>query len=124
MPPELAAAVPAARAAWIALRVLAAVVTIPLAEELAFRGFLLRRLNSSNFEAVSLRAVTWGSLLGSSFAFGLLHGERWLAATAAGLLYGLSARRGARLTDAVIAHATTNALLCVYVLAFQKWNFW
>jgi exosortase E/protease (VPEID-CTERM system) len=124
MPAALASASPGARTAWITLRVLAAVITVPLAEELAFRGFLLRRFISAHFETVSLQTFTLVSLLASSIIFGLLHGERWLAGAAAGVAYGLAAQRRGRLTDAVMAHATTNALLAAYVLVFQKWYFW
>ena len=124
MPAALAAAAPGMRAAWISLRILAAVVTVPLAEELAFRGYLIRRFMAANFEAVSLRALTWFSLLASSAIFGLLHGERWVAGTAAGVLYALAVQRRGRLTDSVIAHATTNALLAAYVIAFEKWHLW
>ncbi len=38
----LRVAAPAAGAAWLAIRILAAAVTVPIAEELAFRGFLIR----------------------------------------------------------------------------------
>jgi exosortase E/protease (VPEID-CTERM system) len=124
MPPALASASWGTRSLWIALRVLAAVVTVPLAEELAFRGFLLRRLIATHFETVSVRKLTYFSLLGSSLLFGLLHGERWLAGTAAGVLYALIMLRRGRLGDAVLAHATTNALLAAYVLAFHKWYLW
>src|SRR5262249_56450267 len=45
--------------AWIVLRIVGSVVFVPVAEELAFRGFLLRRLQSSDFEGVSPRRFTW-----------------------------------------------------------------
>jgi hypothetical protein len=32
-------------------------------------------------------------------------------------------RRG-RIGEAVIAHATTNALIAAYVLAFHRWHLW
>jgi membrane protease YdiL (CAAX protease family) len=48
MPVPLAAATPALRTLWIVLRALGAVVTVPIAEELAFRRFLLRRLVSAD----------------------------------------------------------------------------
>lgn len=32
-------------------------------------------------------------------------------------------RRG-RIGDAVLAHATTNALLAAYVLVFHQWQLW
>ena len=57
-----------------------------IAEELAFRGFLLRRLVAEDFEAVPSGRFTWPALLLSSVAFGALHGSRWIAGTLAGLL--------------------------------------
>jgi len=80
-----------------------AVITVPLAEEMAFRGFLLRRLASSDFEAVSWRRFSWLPFLISSAAFGLLHGERWLAGTVAGMIYALVMIRRGRIGEAVAA---------------------
>jgi len=115
---------PASRFAWLACRILAAVVTVPIAEELAFRGFLIRRLMAADFESLSVRTFSYVSLLVSSVVFGLLHGDRWLAGTVAGLLYaGVFLRRG-KIGDAVIAHATTNALLAALVLFSGKWYLW
>ena len=114
----------AARMTWIAFRVLAAVVTVPLAEELAFRGFLLRRLISPDFDSVSFRHFSWFALLGSSVAFGLLHGGYWIAGSIAGILFGLAVMRRGRIGDAVVAHGTANALLAAYVLTFHRWHLW
>ena len=96
----------------------------PIAEELAFRGFLLRRLISPDFEALPLHSFTWLGLGISSVAFGLLHGTLWFAAIVAGLLYAWTLIRRGRIGEAIIAHATTNALLAGYVLIFQKWHLW
>ena len=62
-------------------------------------------------------------LLASSVVFGMLH-SRILAATVAGLIYGLVARRRSALSDAVAAHALTNALLAVTVLATGRFDLW
>lgn len=113
-----------ARLAWLAIRTLAAVVTVPIAEELAFRGFLIRRLISSDFESVAPRTFTWLSLLGSSLAFGLMHGDRWIAGMIAGLLYAAAFLWRGRIGDAVVAHATTNGLLAVWVLVRGDWGLW
>jgi membrane protease YdiL (CAAX protease family) len=53
-----------------------------------------------------------------------LHGNMWLAGILAGGFYAWAMLRRGRIADAVIAHATTNALLAVYVLVFQKWHLW
>jgi exosortase E/protease (VPEID-CTERM system) len=124
MPAALATALPLTRNAWLASRVLAAVVTVPLAEELAFRGFLYRRLISVDFESVSLRRFSWAALLVSSVLFGTLHGSRWFSGVVAGALYALVLVRRGRIGDAVAAHATTNALIAADVLVLHHWNLW
>ena len=114
--PEAPAAIPGltpfARTAWIVTRLAGAVVIVPLVEELAFRGYLARRLTAAEFDAVSLRQITWPALLASSVLFGLMHHDV-MAGAAVGILYGLAARRRGQLGDAVLAHAVTNALLAV-----------
>jgi CAAX prenyl protease-like protein len=105
-------------------RTVAAVITVPIAEELAFRGFLIRRMSSAEFESLNPRHFTYIAVLVSSVAFGLLHGDRWLAGTLAGLIYAVAFLRRGRIGDAVVAHATTNALLAVCVLLGGKWDLW
>jgi exosortase E/protease (VPEID-CTERM system) len=109
---------------WLTARVLAASVTVPIAEELAFRGYLMRRLVSADFERVDPRRFTWFSLALSSVVFGAMHGSSWLAGSISGLVYGWLYGRSGRIGDAVAAHATTNALLAVCVLALRQWQFW
>jgi len=109
-------------AAWLIFRVLGSVITVPLAEELAFRGYVLRRLISSDFDRLPPR-FTWLSFLLSSFLFGALHG-RWLAGTVAGMFYAWAMYRRGKVGDAIMAHATTNALIAADVLIFGDWNLW
>jgi exosortase E/protease (VPEID-CTERM system) len=124
MPRELSGASLTIRYAWIAIRVLAAVTTVPFAEELAFRGFLIRRFISADFESLPWQRFTWLAVAASSLAFGLLHGERWVAGTLAGLLYAWVMLRRGSIGEAVGAHAITNAWLAGYVLCFNRWDLW
>ena len=124
MPKALAAASWGARTTWIAFRALAAIVTVPIAEELAFRGFAIRRFISEDIEALPASSYTWIGLATSSVAFGLMHGNMWFAGILAGVCYAWALLRRGRIGEAVIAHATTNALLAAYVLYFQKWHLW
>jgi exosortase E/protease (VPEID-CTERM system) len=124
MPTALAAASSGWRDLWIAVRAAAAIATVPLAEELAFRGYLLRRFIAADFESISLQKFNWLALVASSVLFGLLHGNRWFAGTLAGAVYGVAILRRGKIGDAVAAHATTNALLAGYVLLFGKWHYW
>ena len=109
---------------WLTARVLAASITVPIAEELAFRGYLMRRLVAADFDRVDPRRFTWFSLALSSIVFGAMHGSSWLAGSASGLVYGWLYVRSGRIGDPVVAHATTNALLAVCVLTLRQWQFW
>ena len=108
---------------WVIFRTVGSVVTVPFAEELAFRGYLMRRLIASDFERVPVGQFTWWSFLVSSLVFGLLHG-RFVAGFIAGMLYALVVYRKRSLFDAVLAHATTNALIAGVVLFGDRWNLW
>jgi exosortase E/protease (VPEID-CTERM system) len=108
--------------AWVASRFIGFVVTVPIAEELAFRGYLARLLVSEDFESLPPRSLNWLSVAVSSVAFGALHGGRWLAGIAAGLLYALALNRRGRVSDAIIAHAITNGLIAAYVLSTGSWS--
>ena len=108
---------------WLAFRVVGTVITVPIAEELAFRGYLIRRLVAADFTTVSPGRFTWPSFLISSMLFGALHG-RWLAGTLAGMAYALAYYRRGEIVDAIAAHATTNALIAGVVLATGSWSLW
>jgi exosortase E/protease (VPEID-CTERM system) len=124
MPAVLIASPDWARYGWIAGRVATSVLVVPIAEELAYRGYLLRRIVAADFDAVSFRAVGAWPLVLSSVAFGLGHGSMWLAGIAAGVIYGIVLIRTERIGEAVVAHATTNGLLAAYVLLLNHWEIW
>ena len=111
-------------ALWLCFRVAGSVLTVPIAEELFFRGFLIRRCISEDADSVPIGQFSWFSFLVSSIAFGALHGDAWLAAIVVGMLFGLALFTRRRLFDAVVAHATTNALLSGYVIATGSWAQW
>jgi CAAX prenyl protease-like protein len=85
----------------------------------------MRRIVSPAFASVKGQSVTLLAVLISSIAFGVLHGDRWLAGMIAGLLYAFAfLRRGGKIGDAVAAHAMTNTMLAGYVLLWGKWSLW
>ena len=108
---------------WLVFRVLGSVVVIPLVEELAFRGYLLRKLAASHFEDLDPRQFSLFAFVASSVLFGVLHG-RWLAGTLAGMAYALAVYRRGQIGDAVAAHATTNGLIALNVLLLGEWGLW
>jgi exosortase E/protease (VPEID-CTERM system) len=124
MPGPLTAMPPLMRGLWIATRVAATALTVPIAEELAYRGYLLRRLSSPDFESVPFRRVGWPALLVTAIVFGLAHGTLWLPGIAAGLAFGLVLARRGSIGEAVAAHVTANALLAASVVGFGQWQLW
>jgi len=73
---------------------------------------------------VPVGQFTWLSFIVSSVAFGALHGQAWLAGVVVGMLFAGALAWRRSLADAVVAHATTNALLCGYVIATGSWTQW
>ena len=107
----------------VLLRAVSAILLVPIVEELAFRGFLARRICAAAFERVDPAALPWRGIVISSVAFGILH-HRPLAGVAAGLAYGIIYRRRGVLGDAVVAHAVTNAALVLIAWYSGRWDLW
>ncbi len=122
LPATLAAMSAASRALWIAGYVATAGIALPLAEELAYRGYLLRRLVAADFESVSFAAVGWIPLLATSLVYGILAGPLWPAGIAAGIVFALLLIRTRRMGEAVAAHIVTNTLLGAAVLLWHQWQ--
>ena len=55
----------------------------------------------------------WASHFVSSLLFGALHGRLWLPGMLAGVAFALLFQRRGRIGDAILAHATTNAMLAL-----------
>ena len=121
VPAALDAASPSLRWGWIVCRVAGSVLTVPLAEELAYRGFLMRRLQSRDFDGMAYERVSWFSVAVSSVIFGAAHGALWLPGSIAGFAYGWIAKRQGRLGEAVSAHMMTNVLVAVVALGSGNW---
>ncbi len=109
---------------WLFLRAVGYVVTVPIVEELAFRGYLTRRLMAEDFESLPLGHFSWPGFLVSSVVFGLLHGSNWLAGCLAGMLFALALYRRRSMGDAVLAHATANGLLAGCAAITGHWHLW
>jgi membrane protease YdiL (CAAX protease family) len=105
--------------AGVVLIAVAAIVIAPIAEELMFRGLLLRTL--------AARTSFWPAAITSSVLFGALHAQGGSTVAAAialsvvmtvfGLVQCLLVRRTARLTPAIYVHALLNALAIAITLA-------
>jgi exosortase E/protease (VPEID-CTERM system) len=111
-------------AVWWFFRVAGYVIVVPLAEELAFRGYLTRRLISAEFQDVPPGRFTWFSFAVSSALFGAFHGQFWLAGCIAGMLFAVALYHRGRMSDAVLTHATANGLLAIYAVTTGNWHLW
>ncbi|ALT80035.1 CAAX prenyl protease-related protein [Paucibacter sp. KCTC 42545] len=107
----------------IALRLIGAALLVPIMEELFWRAFLMRWIESPQFETVDPQRVGVKAIVLSTFVFMLAH-TLWLAAIVAGLAYADLYRRTGKLWTAVIAHAVTNGALGIWVVQTGQWQFW
>ena len=99
-------AVAEANAAMLVVRLIGSAFVISVAEELFFRKWL-----------ISFAGFWW--MVG---LFAIEH-DRWLVAAICGMAYGaLYLRRG--LAAAIVAHATTNLVLGLWVIRTGQWQFW
>jgi CAAX prenyl protease-like protein len=114
---------PAARTALIAVRLLGAVVVVPVMEELFWRSYLLRTIIHADFESVPVGKFNWPSFLAVTVLFALAH-NLVLAGAMAAVAYNLLLYRTKSIAQCVLAHAVTNLALGVYVLATGQWRFW
>lgn len=125
-------------------RLVASSTVVAVFEELLFRGFLLRA--AVQWESARRRgepdpvgAVLHGRSVGdvapgtwtptaaavSTVAFALGHAPgEWLAAVAYGLLMAAVSVRCKDLLAPIVAHATTNASLALWVRATGNWTLW
>jgi exosortase E/protease (VPEID-CTERM system) len=124
MPPDLAELSPGLRTFWLICRCMISVLLIPIAEELAYRGYLMRRLVSTNFESIKFQSVPPWAVVVTAILFGLAHGTLWLPGIAAGLVFGGLAIRYGSIGEATVAHAIANALVIAAVLGWNRWELW
>ena len=123
--PDLFAAQPALYWTTVVFRFLRLVIVVPLLEEVFWRGFLLRYLISERFTAVAMGTFSWLSFAVVTLLFGFAHSRAdWVAAVICGALYNLVAYRTQSLAACVVAHATTNLLLGVWIMQTRQWGFW
>jgi CAAX prenyl protease-like protein len=107
----------------VGVRLFGAAAVVPLMEELFWRSFILRWIGQRDFLRLAPAAAGLRALLLSSLVFGVEH-DLWLAGILAGLVYGGLYMRSASLWPPIAAHAATNLLLGVWVVATGSWRLW
>jgi len=122
--PDLSGIQPdALRFSFIAIRLIGAVIVVPVMEELFWRSFLLRYFVDANFSSVSIGQFTLFSFVCVSLLFGFEH-TFVFSGIVAGCAYNLLLYRTKSLSQCIYAHALTNLLLSGYVLYTGEWYFW
>ncbi|MCB9799671.1 MAG: CAAX prenyl protease-related protein [Candidatus Omnitrophica bacterium] len=113
------------RLAGIFFRITGAVLIVPVMEELLWRSFLMRYLIGENFLQVPLGGYSHFSFWITVAAFTLVHRHwEWPAACMTGILYGAYLVRTKNLWGCILAHATTNLCLTVFILLTGRWELW
>ena len=109
--------------ALVAVRIAGATLVVPVMEELFWRAFLMRWIDSDRFEAVLPTQASIRSVLVTSVLFGFEH-HLWLAGIVAGLAYATLYRRHGTLWSPIIAHGVTNGMLGAWVVVTGNWSYW
>ncbi|QGZ43274.1 hypothetical protein IP92_00768 [Pseudoduganella flava] len=115
----------AGRIDWllVAIRVAGAALVVPVMEELFWRSFLMRWIEQRQFLNVYPARVGTMAVVVSVILFGVEH-NLWFAGIVAGAAYSLLYIKSGNLWSAVLAHATTNGLLGVWVVVTANWTYW
>jgi len=111
--------------AWffVVVRIVGSSLVVPPLEEVFYRSFLYRYLARTDFLSMPLSEFRLWPFVVVCLAFGLAHHE-WLAGILCGFAYQGLVIYKRRLGDAMTAHAITNALLGLWVVARSQWQFW
>jgi len=109
---------------FILLRFFGLVVIVPIVEEFFIRCFLIRYVDSPDWDEQPLAdAKTFGWL--SPTIYGLAtHLTEPLAAVAWFSLITWLHKKTGNVWDCVVAHAVTNLLLGIYILKYDAWHLW
>jgi CAAX prenyl protease-like protein len=111
--------------AFVAMRMVGAVLVVPFMEELFWRDYLWRFIIApNNFKLARVGEWDWKAFLFVAMAFSTVHGNWFATAIVWGLMIGALLVYTKSLGACIIAHAVTNLLLAVYVLQSEKWGFW
>lgn len=110
---------------WLFLlaRLLGLALLVPVVEEIFWRGFLLRWVISADWEEQPIGVFTLRSFLWIVMLFTLAHPE-WFAAAIYCIMLNILLYWKKDLWLCIVAHATSNLALGIYVLLTGSWALW
>jgi len=109
---------------FLLLRAAGSALLVPIVEELFWRGWLMRWLIDHDFQRVPLGTYIPSAFWITAALFASEHASYWEVGLLAGVAYNWWVIRTKNLADCMLAHAVTNAVLAVYVIAAQAWQYW
>jgi len=109
---------------FLGIRFLGLVLVVPVVEEFFVRGFLMRYIDSQDWDRVPLGSATRMSVTGVAVYALLSHPAEPLAAVVWFSMVTWLYTRTQSIWDCVVAHSTTNLLLGVYVVRTGTWELW
>lgn len=105
------------------VRAAGAALVVPIMEELFWRSFLMRWLHQHDFLSVDPAHVKITVFIVTVILFGIEH-QLWLAGMVAGAVYSALFMTSKNLWSPILAHAVTNGVLAMWVVATGQWTFW
>jgi CAAX prenyl protease-like protein len=107
------------------LRAARAVLLVPVLEELFWRGWLPRAVDSfDDFRLRPLGSFTTLSFWATAALFASEHGSYWDVGLLCGVVYNVWMARTRSIADLIWAHAVTNGCLSAYVVFAKQWQYW
>ena len=111
-------------AGFLAARFCLLAVSVPIAEELFLRGFVMRAFEVEDWPSLPLTQIgRTGLIIGTVYGILTHPGEIFAAAVWFTLVTVLMVKSG-KFWNCVLAHAVTNLILGIYVCLFSKWWLW
>jgi hypothetical protein len=84
----------------------------------------MRWIAASDFKKVALGTYQALAFWLVALLFAAEHGPYWEVGLAAGIIYNWWMLRTRNLSDCIVAHAVTNGLLSIYILATHRFEYW
>jgi CAAX prenyl protease-like protein len=109
---------------FLALRTASCALLVPPVEELFWRGWAMRWIVASDFEKIPLGTYHAAAFWMVALLFAAEHGPYWEVGLATGIIYNWWMVRTRTVSDCIVAHAVTNGLLSVYILATGQYQYW
>lgn len=112
---------------FLFIRVVVSVISVPILEELFWRGWLMRWLiggQDKDFRNIPLGTYAAGAFWITALLFASEHGSFWDVGLVTGVIFNWWMIRTKNLWDLILTHAVTNAALAAYVIYCNQWQYW